>query len=190
MQAGRTRAERRAATAARILQAAQIEFGARGEDGATIRGIARRAGVDPSLVLQHYGSKRALFSLAVRPATDLAAPGVPAHLAEVLRLRLRELPPETRALMRSMLTSPDAAAVMREYLQERAANLAATMTGDDADLRAAVMVSSILGMTVARHFLDLAPLAELDDERITALVDAWLAPLADATPPTCRGRLE
>ncbi len=178
MEAEKTRPERRAATAARILEAAQVEFGAHGEDRATIRSIARRAGVDPSLVLQHYGSKQALFSLAVRPATDLTGEGIPAHLAEVLSLRLREIPPETRALMRSMLTSPAAATVMRDYLQERATNLAATMTGDDAELRAAVTVSSILGITIARHFLNLAPLAELDDERVAALVDSWLAPLA------------
>lgn len=178
MEAGRTRAERRAATAARILEAAQAEFGAHGETGGTIRGIARRAGVDPSLVLQHYGSKAALFSLAVRPAPELTAEDLPAHLTEVLNMRLREIPPATRALMRSMLTSPDAAAAMREYLQERAANLAATMTGDDAEARAAVMVASILGITIARHFLDLPPFADLDDDQIAALVDTWLAPLA------------
>lgn len=172
MQARQTRAERRTATAARILEAAQIEFGTHGE-GATIRGIARRAGVDPSLVLQHYGSKRALFSLAVRPAADLTAEGVPAHVAEVLSLWLRELPPETRALLRSMLTSPEAAAVMHRYLQDRTARLAQAMTGDDAELRAAVTVSGILGVTIARHFLGLRPLADVDDDRIAALVETW-----------------
>jgi len=178
VQTGQTRAERKAATAARILQAAQIEFGAHGE-GATIRGIAKRAGVDPSLVLQHYGSKQALFSLAVRPAADLPSEDVPAHLAEVLSLRLREIPPETRALMRSMLTSPEAAAVMHDYLQDRTTNLARAMTGDDAELRAAVTVSSILGITIARHFLDLEPLTDVDDSQIAALVDTWLAPPVD-----------
>src|ERR1700709_2367419 len=131
--AGRTRAEQRAATATRILEAAQEEFGLRGEDGATVRGIARRAGVDPSLVLQHYGSKQGLFALVVRPAADLTSEEIPAHLAEVLKNRLHDLPPATRALMRSMLTSPEAAAIMREYLQERAVNLAGTMSGEDAE---------------------------------------------------------
>nr|WP_231646008.1 hypothetical protein [Mycolicibacterium mengxianglii] len=77
-----------------------------------------------------------------------------------------------------MLTSPEAAIAMRDYLQERTSNLARAMSGDDTELRAAVMVSSILGITIARHFLDLAPLSDLDDARITALTDAWLAPLA------------
>lgn len=177
MEPAPTRAERRAATAARILEAAQEEFGAHGEDGTTVRGIARRARVDPSLVLQHYGSKQALFALAVSPAAELTADGLLAHLTEVLQARLHGLPPATRALMRSMLTSPDAAAVMGEYLQERTANLARTMTGEDAELRAAVMVSSILGITIARHFLNLSPLVDADETTAAAVTKAWLAPL-------------
>jgi AcrR family transcriptional regulator len=173
MESSSGRAGKRAATAARILEAAQFEFGAHGEDGATIRGIARRAGVDPSLVLQHYGSKDALFALAVRPAVDLTEADVPAHLTEVLNVRLRELPPATRALMRSMLTSPAAAGVMRGYLEDRTAALAGTMTGDDAELRAAMIVSSILGITIARHFLELPPLMDLDDDQTAGVVDDW-----------------
>ena len=173
-----TRSERRAATAARILEAAQAEFGAHGEDGATIRGIAQRAGVDPSLVLQHYGSKQALFALAVRPAPDLTADEVAAHLAEVIQIRLKELSPATRALMRSMLTSSEATSVMHDYLRERTENLASAMTGDDAELRAALMVSSILGITLARHFFYLEPLVNADEDAVAAVADAWLAPLS------------
>ncbi|MFC4244636.1 TetR/AcrR family transcriptional regulator [Gryllotalpicola reticulitermitis] len=164
-------------TAERILEAAQTEFGLRGKDGATIRAVARRAGVDPSLVLQHYGSKEALFSAAIQPTVELTADDVPAHLSEVLKVRLRELPAPTRALMSSMLTSTDAAGFMREYLEERARGLASRMTGEDSELRAAIIVSSILGVTVARHFLNLESFKGVDDDQIEALVDAWLAPL-------------
>jgi AcrR family transcriptional regulator len=177
MESGPTRADKRAATAARILEAAQVEFGSHGEDGATIRGIAARAGVDPSLVMQHYGSKQGLFALAVRPAADLTDEGIPAHLADVLELRLASLPPATRALMRSMLTSPEASTVMRDYLQERTENLAANMTGSDADLRGALAVSSIFGITIARHFLGLKALQDVDPEQLEAASNAWLAAL-------------
>ncbi len=179
MGTGTTRSDRKAATAARILEAAQVEFGAHGESGATIRGIARRAGVDASLVLQHYGSKQALFTLAVRPETELTPNDVPAHLAEVLAARLDSLPPATRALMRSMLTSPEAAEVMRTYLQERVDTLAATLDGEDADIRSAVLVSSILGITIARHFLDLRPLADVNDETISDITRTWLPAQSD-----------
>lgn len=176
MESGQTRAERRAATAARILEAAQVEFGSHGEDGATVRGIARRAGVDPSLVLQHYGSKQGLFALVVRPASDLTAVEVPDHLAEVLIARLHDLPPATRALMRSMLTSPEAATLMRDYLQERTTNLADALEGENAELRAALMVSSILGITIARHFIDLPTLRDVDEEVLASLTDVWFSP--------------
>lgn len=170
-----TRAERRAASAARILDAAQVEFGEHGAR-ATIRGIARRAGVDPSLVLQHYGSKDELFALAVRPVSELSEDEVPEHLRDVLDARLQDLPASTRALIRSMLTSPEAAAVMRDYLQERVDVLAGTSTRDDAELRAAIVVSSILGLTIARHFVGL----EVLDRRgadVPDLVEPWLAAL-------------
>lgn len=65
---------------------------------------------------------------------------------------------------------------MRDYLQEEAENLARTMTGDDAELRAAVTVSSILGITIAHRFLHLAALDDVDDEGIAALTNAWLSP--------------
>src|SRR3954451_3348741 len=44
-----------------IAQAARAAFAEVGYDGASVRAIARAAGVDPSLVLHFYGSKEALF---------------------------------------------------------------------------------------------------------------------------------
>jgi hypothetical protein len=52
------------------------------------------------------------------------------------------------------------------------------MEGDDAELRAALMVSSILGITIARHFFNLTPLVDAIDDQVAAVSDAWLAPLA------------
>lgn len=128
-------------------------------------------------MLQHYGSKQKLFALAVRPAEEMGAGDVPAHLEDVLKIRLRELSPATRALMRSMLTSPEAAEVMREYLQERVTNLSRALSGEAAELRASVIVSSILGLTIARHFVDLPALQNVDDETLDAVIDSWFAPL-------------
>ncbi|MDF3281685.1 TetR/AcrR family transcriptional regulator [Gordonia sp. N1V] len=167
-------------TASKILRAAQQEFGDHGVDGTTIRGIARRAGVDPSLVLQHYGSKKALFALAVEPVDELDDTEVALHISVVLERRMRDLAPATRALMRSMLTSPEATGVMRDYLQERADVLAATSSADDADLRAALVVASILGITIARHFLDLPALNTTDG----TLAADHLAHLLDPSRPS------
>jgi AcrR family transcriptional regulator len=157
------RAARREASQARILEAARQEFGDRGFEAATIRNVARRAGVDPSLVVQHYGSKSALFTAAAQlPADDpIEAAG---HLVDVLRVRAAALPPEMRAVVRSMLTAPEAARAMRSHLDERIGNLAGGIGGRDAELRAAIVVSSILGLTVARHFLELRAVSDASDD--------------------------
>lgn len=47
---------------ARILDAAEHEFGEHGYDGATIRAIATRAGVDSALVHHYFGAKADLFA--------------------------------------------------------------------------------------------------------------------------------
>ena len=168
-----SRAARRAATAQRILDAARAEFGERGLEATTIRRIARRANVDPSLVMQHYGSKAALFAVAIE-LDDSAADEIASHLHDVLDVRLAALPPETKALVRSMLTAPEAADAMRAFLNERVANLSRAMGGDDADLRAALIVSSILGLTIARHFLQLDALTRAGDADIARVARPWV----------------
>ena len=169
----KSRAAKRAATAQRILDAARAEFGEHGLEGATIRAIARRANIDPSLVMQHYGSKAALFAVAIQ--LDEAGTGdIEAHLHDVLDVRLAALPPETKALVRSMLTAPEAAASMSAFLNERVANLSRAMGGDDADLRAALIVSSILGLTIARHFLKLDAFTSASDADIARVARPWV----------------
>ena len=176
-----SRAAKRAATAQRILDAAREEFGERGFEAATIRRIAQRANVDPSLVMQHYGSKAALFAIAVQLRE--AAPGeIEAHLHDVLDVRLAAVPPETKALVRSMLTAPEAAASMSAFLNERVANLSRAIGGDDADLRAALIVSSILGLTIARHFLKLDAFTRAPDADIARVARPWVTTGADSTP--------
>jgi AcrR family transcriptional regulator len=179
-----TRAARRAATAQRILQAAQVEFGEHGLEGTTVRAIAQRAGVDASLVIQHYGTKADLFAIAAELRRESTDGDVTGHLFDVLDVRLTGLPPETRALVRSMLTAPEATRAMRDFLNERVTNLARAMDDPDAELRAALTVSSILGLTVARHFLQLDGLTAISAEHVETVVRPWLtAALGDEVAP-------
>ncbi len=178
-----TRSARRAATAQRILHAAREEFAAYGFESGTVRGVASRASVDPSLVIQHYGSKAALFTAAIQ--LEANAPRAAAeHILDVLGLRIGPLPPATAALVRSMLTVPEAALAMKAYLDERIANLARGTGGPDAELRAALTVSGILGLTIARHFLKLESLAQATDDELARAAASWLTPVIDpAIPP-------
>lgn len=64
----------------RILEAARKEFGLKGFDGARVESIARRAGVNKSLIFYYFESKEALFRalaearLSHRPAADVHEP--------------------------------------------------------------------------------------------------------------------
>ena len=172
-----SRDAKRARTAQRILDAARREFAARGFDGATIRGIAGAAGVDASLVMQHFGSKAALFNSAVQLPSD-DEKSAAEHLLEVLTVRLGELPPETSALVRSMLTVPEAADSMRAFLDERVDNLARSLDGDDAHLRALITVSGILGLTITQHFLKLRAFDDVSHESLLQAARGWTAYLS------------
>lgn len=98
------RAAQRAATISRILAAAREEF-ARHGSAATLRSIARRAHVDPSLVLQYFTSKDALFIAA----TAVSEGGSEQHLRDVIAAKLDEPPPETMARLNLPATPEDSA---------------------------------------------------------------------------------
>jgi AcrR family transcriptional regulator len=65
---GRELTGRARLTAESIRQAATELFGRRGFASTSIREIARQAGVDPALVIRHFGSKEELFLMTL-PAT-------------------------------------------------------------------------------------------------------------------------
>lgn len=163
------RAAQRAATISRILAAAREEFATHGP-AATVRSIAHRAHVDPSLVMQYFTSKDALFTAA----TAVSDGGSEQHLRDVLAAKLDEPPPETMALYRSMLTNPTATEAVREFFNERVVNLARDDTGPDAELTAALTVSTFLGLTIARHFLRLDAFQHATKQDVERVVSQWL----------------
>ena len=181
------RAAQRAATISRILAAAREEFASHGS-AATVRSIAHHAHVDPSLVMQYFTSKDALFVAA----TAVSEGGSEQHLRDVLAAKLDEPPPETMALYRSMLTNPAAAEAVREFLNERIANLARDDTRPDAELTAALTVSTFLGLTVARHFLHLDAFEHASKQDVERVASQWLnLPVTPETPsrPLAQGHI-
>src|SRR5262245_41374190 len=109
-----------------ILVAARHEFGERGYDGATIRGIAAAAGVDPALIHHYFGTKDELLLAAFQPAdegglTELVAGGRESLGERFLRATLAAYETAHPAgwgtlvgLVRSATTHPDAARMLRE----------------------------------------------------------------------------
>ncbi|WP_345558171.1 TetR/AcrR family transcriptional regulator [Nonomuraea rosea] len=175
------RVERRRRTEGRILDAARALFAEVGFERATIRAIAKAAEVDPALVMQYFGSKQELFQQAVR-VTPVAGPDMGAEeLVEqvlgALNLKMGELPQSTLAMMRSMLTHPEAAASARQTLSRQIDRLAESIPGEDARLRAALITTIMLGVTIGHQLLDLDELREVPQDEIARVLRPGLRAL-------------
>ncbi|MGO4598961.1 TetR/AcrR family transcriptional regulator [Terrabacter sp. 2RAF25] len=185
-------------TRSAILHAARKSFAAKGYDKTSLRGIAREAGVDPALVHHYFDGKAALF------AETLDVPVNPAELIErimagdVDRLGWRIVetflgvwePPERRdaliALVRSSMTSEEAARMLREFLGREVFGRVAASTGvPDPQLRGALAASQMIGLVVARYVIKVPALADATREQLIErigpvlqhhLVDSGLRP--------------
>ncbi len=170
-------------TRGRILDAARAAFGERGFDGATIRDIAARAGVDAALVHHYFGTKQQLFVAAMEMPVDFAT-AVPALLngpedrlgerfvAFVLGLWERpEVRPLLQGVIRSASTDPVAAAMLRRLLAEGPL-LALTTVLDrpDAAVRASLAGSQLIGLAFARLVVGVEPLASMDRDAVARAV--------------------
>jgi AcrR family transcriptional regulator len=192
-------------TRAAILQAARTRFTSNGYVGATIRGIAGDAGVDPALVHHFFGDKEQLFAAAMdlpinpqQVLTELLEPGVDGLGERLVRffLRLfRELGDENPmlALLRSAASHPDAARMLREFYSRAVLErLATRLDTSQPRLRGALCVSQILGLLMARQVIGLRPLTKASDETLVAAyapaIQHYLTgPLPDARPARKRG---
>ncbi|MGW4792014.1 TetR/AcrR family transcriptional regulator [Nonomuraea sp. NPDC004297] len=180
------RAERRRRTEEKILDAARSLFGELGYERATIRGVARRAEVDPALVMQYFGSKQELFQRSVRmaPAPDgeLGPDEVVEHVLGSLGMKL-ELPEGSLAMLRSMLTHPEAAESARQMLGGQIGHLAEALPGEDARLRATLMTLTLLGITVGHQLLEMEELRGVSQEELARLLRPSLRALTGQDVP-------
>jgi AcrR family transcriptional regulator len=168
---------------ARILSAAIEEFGEAGYDGATIRGIAGRAGVDSALVHHYFGTKADLFGEAIdapmRP--DLAIPEILAGPADEIGERIVRYvleaweQPEVRrrgvVLLRTAIGNKLTTPLLAGFLsRELLARIARSLDVPDAELRAALAASQVAGILMARYVLRLPALAEASVDDLVARV--------------------
>lgn len=187
------RDERRRRSEQAILAAARELFAGTGFERTTIRAVAAAAGVDPALVMQYYGSKERLFAEAARWPDD-SATVLEASRSQVAAAALHDVfsrfEGEEReaaiALLRNCLTHPAAARVVRdEVMCDRIDAVARTLGGDEADLRAGLLGACLMGVTMARHLLEVEPVASASREDLERLLAPVLAQLVD--PPVSDG---
>jgi len=172
-----------------ILQSARDLFAEQGYAGTTVRAIARSAGVDPALVHYFFANKEGVYEAVVQDAVGLmdvlgtfvpgsreklAARLVPAYLdlwegenGDSLAAIYRT------AMARGVSEGPLAASLNPDQL---IAQLADTIGGLGARLRAALILSQLHGVVVQRHILKLDPLASASLKEVTN----WLTPSIDA----------
>ena len=167
----------------RILAAAIDEFGDVGYDGATMRGIAARAGVDAALLYHYFGAKADLFGEAVgapmRPDVDIPAvldgpeSGWGARIVRYI-LEAWERPEKQRrglVLLRASLGSARSAPLLAEFLsRELFGRIAAALDVPDSEFRAALVASQISGLLVTRYMLQLAPMAAASVDELVARI--------------------
>jgi AcrR family transcriptional regulator len=174
-------------TRAAILDAARARFAGEGFRGATVRAIAGDAGVDPALVMHYFGTKQALFVAAMEFPLDpaqvvphLVGPGVDGLGERLVRFLIGVIDELGEAnpmlgLVRSAVSHPDAARMMREFLGEAILDrVAAAIEADRPRLRADLCASQIVGILVARQILALPELAAADRELLIGVYGATI----------------
>jgi AcrR family transcriptional regulator len=164
-----------------LIDAAREVFGEAGYEGATVRAIATRAGVDAAMVNHWFGGKENLFAAAV-----LELPFDPRELVAVLLDGPVEALGErivrtflTRwdtsggdiftALVRSVAGHEQVAHVLRDLFLNQLFSKLIGSGEDRPELRATLCASQIIGMGMVRYVAKFEPLASADVE---TMVDA------------------
>jgi AcrR family transcriptional regulator len=154
-----SRADQRRRTEARILDAATQAFFGAGYDRTTIRAVAAAAGVDAGLVMHYFGSKQELYRRVIDAAPVPEISGAPGQAADqilaTLSGSLTHADGPSLALLRSMLTNPEAASAAS----------------------AAVISAITLGIAVSRHLIKADQLATADPAEIIDLLRPCLLSL-------------
>lgn len=168
------------ATRTAILAAASRRFASDGYERATIRAIAKDAGIDPSMVMRYYGSKEGLFDavldidLRIPDPQRLGGLDVGEALVDHFLTLWEENHEALTAMLRVGVTSETGAERIQEIFREQLMPVAQRICPDpqQAPARAGLIASQVLGMALARYVLKFQPAVDLSRQEIVA----WLAP--------------
>ncbi len=178
-----------------VLTAARSRFAASGFTATTIRLVAADAGVDPSQVMQFFGSKDELFaaSMAIPQSAlerfNTVYEGPDEHLGERLvraSLVAWEGPPEDSeplmAMLRGAIANESASEQLRDFLQSRLQHGTKGRGDADAALRAGLASTMLVGVIVGRRVIGVPTLAAADTEHLVALLGPAIQRIL--VPPT------
>ncbi|KZS54836.1 TetR family transcriptional regulator [Mycobacterium kansasii] len=174
-------------TRALIEDVARKQFAELGYDRTSMRQVAIAAGVDPALVTHYFGTKLDLFLAVVELPIDPGAlidhvvagdPGtaglrLATAVLDVLDDEVRRRP--IVGMVRAATAEPEAARLVRDFLtRELVVPIARRLDADQADYRAGLVMSQVVGLTLARYIVAIAPLATHPRGRLAADLGATL----------------
>lgn len=175
-----------AGTREKLLEAARPVFIEQGYEGATVRAIAARAGVDPAMVNHWFGGKEGLFTSAIaipiNPAEVIPQllEGDPEQLgARIVRRFLSVWDTagggEFTALVRSVASHDSATTMLREFISTVVfGRLTRALEVGDEQLRASLCGTQIVGLGIVRYVIQLEPLASADHDTVVAAIGPTL----------------
>ena len=175
-------------TRAEIIAAARLVFADQGYEKASLRAVARTAGVDAALVHHYFDGKSDLFVAAMALPFDPRTVKNEYHGEEPVPysgeatvegfLTMWDLAEGTGSSFAScvaaMATNPSVADAMREFVNERVWSVT---RGDDEDdqtfwHRRALMSSALMGLAFTRYILRVPPISTATPKEIAA----WAGP--------------
>jgi AcrR family transcriptional regulator len=170
-----------------ILAAARESFAKRGYDGTSLRAIGAKAGVDPALVRRFFGTKEDLLVAALtvtfRPDDQLAE--VVSRDIDTLGEAMmgyvfsvwEDAPSRDVliAMIRSACTNERAARLLRDFFAGQIlARVAGVLDDDEAQFRASLVGSQIVGLAFYRYVLKVEPIASASPETLGATLGPTL----------------
>ncbi len=174
-----------AATREAILEAATRRFATQGYRRAGVREIAADAGVTAALVNHYFGSKEKLFAEVIERALDIRyllrgqRGDLADHLARVMVYGQEGAPGRVRTPLLLLLhsaTEPRAVKLFRRDLDRTALRLLAEQIGgDDAAVRAAMVMAQLTGFAIMHLVHRPKAFAKARGDELAALLSKTLA---------------
>jgi AcrR family transcriptional regulator len=176
-------------TRGEIVEAAKRVFASKGYDGASLRGVAREAGVDPALVHHYFDGKASLFVAAMALPFDPRQ--VKEHAAGTEHSGARTIEgfltmwdraegtgSSFASCLSAMAASSNVADAMREFINDRVWSVLRRNEGETETLmrrRTAMVSSQLMGLAFARYILRVPPMSTASPKQI----GRWVGPTLD-----------
>lgn len=162
-----------------IEEAARAQFAVRGYDAASLRGIARAAGVDSALVHHYFEGKADLFAQAVvlsrvdprlilGPLLEGPFDGLGERIVRAF-VETWDVPDNQErlvAMLRAVQGSQEVAALMRDLILREVLGRVTGRLPDRPEVRAGAVMSQLLGLAMGRYLVGIPALAAASPDEL------------------------